>query len=108
MANRSGIRPPRSVRTTAAGDATGTDEASLTGAHGSVRSPPHKRTRNRRGPDGRPRQAVSTAYCRVLLRAGTCGKPALPTLLGRGRVTRWAKVVLGSATPVGASQQDFT
>src|SRR4051812_33411121 len=108
MADGSGIRRPRSVRTSAAGDAKGTDGASLTGVKGSVRSPPHKRTKKRRGPDGRPRPEDSTAYCRVLLRAGTCGKPALPTLLGRGRVTRWAKVVLGSATPVGASQQDFS
>src|SRR5207248_11003426 len=32
----------------------------------------------------RPDGADPTEHCRALLRAGICGKPALPALLGRG------------------------
>src|SRR5262249_30240580 len=50
--------------------------------------PPHQRTTNetvtRDGTSSRPCSWNYSAFSRALLRAGVCGKPALPALLGRG------------------------
>src|SRR5262249_10252597 len=44
---------------------------------------------------GRKRPPRTYWNSRALLRAGVCGKPALPALLGRGVQTRWTKWLLG-------------
>src|SRR6266446_7247122 len=41
--------------------------------------------------DAEPRAACRRWYSRALLCAGLCGKPALPTLLGRGNLSYWVQ-----------------